>query len=362
VTTLRPGSTAELVDAVRSHPRVVAHGALTKAPLVASYGGAVRLDLTRLSGVTEYEPQEYTFTAGAGTPLREVEALLAEHGQRLPFDPPFGEEGATLGGTVAAGMNGPGRLRYGGIRDFIIGVRYVDGTGTLVRGGGKVVKNAAGFDLPKLLVGSMGRLGVIAEVTFKVFPAPQAWRTLRVTCTGLADAVACVTALGLRPLELEALEITPPDTLMIRVSGDAAAVDAHARRVAEATGRPHEQLGVEEDAAYWQAERAFAWVEEGRRLVKVPVTPRAVLELDATAERAGIGRRFGVACNVAWLTPPAELPLDRIELGGRTGLLVRGPLAAGESPWIGPMPGRAGAFARALKFALDPGQRLPALA
>ena len=113
---------------------------------------------------------EFTFTALAGTPVREIAAALAERGQYLPFDPMLREAGATLGGTVAAGLSGPGRFRYGGLRDFILGVRFVDGEGRLLRLGGKVVKNAAGFDLPKFFVGSLGRFGVLAEMTFKVFP------------------------------------------------------------------------------------------------------------------------------------------------------------------------------------------------
>ena len=111
--------------------------------------------------------------------------MLAEHGQYLPFDPPLAAAGATLGGTVAAGLSGPGRYRYGGVRDFVLGVRFVDGMGNLVRGGGKVVKNAAGFDFPKLMVGSLGRLGVLAELSFKVFPQPPAFATLAVSYHGI---------------------------------------------------------------------------------------------------------------------------------------------------------------------------------
>ena len=132
---------------------------------------------------------ELTITALAGTPVRVVQAALAAHGQHLPFDPPLARAGATLGGVVAAGTSGPGRHRHGGVRDFIIGARFVDGTGALVGGGGRVVKNAAGFDLPQLMVGSMGRLGVLVEVAFKVFPAPPAWGTLAAEAPGLDAAL-----------------------------------------------------------------------------------------------------------------------------------------------------------------------------
>src|SRR5436190_11409249 len=117
--------------------------------------------MRHLSGMMEYDPAEFTFTALAGTPLAVVQKELAGNGQYLPFDPPLAAQGATLGGTVAAGLSGPGRLRYGGVRDFIVGVQWVDGSGTVIRGGGKVVKNAAGFDFPKLFTGSLGRLGIL---------------------------------------------------------------------------------------------------------------------------------------------------------------------------------------------------------
>src|SRR5438105_916896 len=170
-----PGSVGELVEAVRSLSRVLAIGASTKPRLSAVDG--VKLCTKRLSGIIEYEPSEFTFTALAGTRISEIAAALAERGQYLPFDPVLARAGATLGGTVASGLNGPGRFRFGGLRDFILGVKFVDGEGRLLRLGGKVVKNAAGFDIPKFFVGSLGRYGVLAEITFKVFPRVAAFRT-----------------------------------------------------------------------------------------------------------------------------------------------------------------------------------------
>lgn len=154
-----------LRESGRLHPQ----GGRSK-PALAATDEADALELGQCQGVLEYEPSEFTFTALAGTPVAEVVALLVEHGQYLPFDPMLVSRGATLGGTIAANSAGPGRYRYGGIRDFLIGVRFADGRGNLVQGGGKVVKNAAGFDFPKFFVGSLGRFGVLLEVTFKVFP------------------------------------------------------------------------------------------------------------------------------------------------------------------------------------------------
>src|SRR5579872_1404103 len=181
-----PASVAELAEIVRSCPRLLAIGGGTKPRLSAVE--VPKLSLLRLAGIVEYAPAEFTFTAMAGTPLRDLAQTLAGRGQYLPFDPMFVQAGGTLGGAVAAGLSGPGRLRFGGIRDFILGTKLVDGLGRVLRMGGKVVKNAAGFDLPKFLVGSLGRFGVMAELTFKVFPAPVSTLTLKLSAKDVAAA------------------------------------------------------------------------------------------------------------------------------------------------------------------------------
>ncbi|MDX1524203.1 MAG: FAD-binding protein, partial [Anaerolineae bacterium] len=137
---LQPATIDQLQEAVRSQPRLLPRGNGSKVPLATPPGDVASLHLAELAGVLDYEPGEFTFTALAGTPVSEVNRLLAEHGQYLPFDPPLVKRGATLGGVVAAGTSGPLRYRYGGVRDFLIGVRVVDGRGQLVRAGGKVVK------------------------------------------------------------------------------------------------------------------------------------------------------------------------------------------------------------------------------
>lgn len=346
---------------MRDHPAVVPHGGLTKRPLVANDPDAARLDMTDLAGVVAYEPDEFTFTAYAGTRLHDIVALLAGHRQYMPFDPPLLDRGATIGGTLAAGLNGPGRFRFGGLRDFIIGVRFVDGTGRLIAGGGRVVKNAAGFDLPKLMVGSMGRLGVLVELTFKVFPAPSGRRTIRVACTDLSDSLGCIAALVRRPLELEALELEPPATLMIRVAGDEEGLDHHARRVGESTARPFEVYAQHDDTAYWRSLREFDWVDDEHSLVKIPITLSDVAVLDRTVEPLGLARRYGVGANVAYIAWPAARSISELDPAGVAGMVMRGEWPADASPRIGIMPADDAPFARAVKHALDPQQRLPAL-
>ncbi|MGY3438484.1 MULTISPECIES: glycolate oxidase subunit GlcE [unclassified Marinovum] len=152
------------------------------------------LETGGLSGISLYEPGALTMVAGAGTPLAEIEAALDAEGQRLAFEPGdwrglLGTEGAsTIGGVVAANVSGPRRVTVGACRDFMLGVRFVDGAGQIVKNGGRVMKNVTGYDLVKLLAGSWGTLGVLSEVSFKVLPKPEAVGVL--LCEGLSDKEA----------------------------------------------------------------------------------------------------------------------------------------------------------------------------
>ena len=220
---------AEIQDAVRGAKRVRVRGGGSKPALSLRNGedDAHLLDLTNLTGVVDYQPDEYTFTARAGTPVAEIAEMLAEKGQYMPFDPPLGERGATVGGTVAAGLSGAGRYRYGGIRDFLIGIRFVDGKGQEIRGGGAVVKNAAGFDFPKLFVGSLGRLGILTELTFKVFPQPPAFATVTADFGTLSDLLSALNAVTRSAIDLHSVDFAPAEdgwTLWVRIGGLLAAL------------------------------------------------------------------------------------------------------------------------------------------
>ena len=145
------------------------------------YGGAMRgdvLDTAAYRGIVDYEPTELVITARAGTPLAEIEAALREKGQMLAFEPPHFGDGATLGGCVAAGLSGPRRAYAGAVRDFVLGVRMLDGKGDDLRFGGQVMKNVAGYDVSRLMAGSLGTLGVLLEVSLKVLAAAASETTL----------------------------------------------------------------------------------------------------------------------------------------------------------------------------------------
>jgi glycolate oxidase FAD binding subunit len=314
------------------------------------------LDLSGLSGVTAYDPAEFTFTALAGTRLAEVARLLAEHGQFLPFDPPLVERGATLGGTVAAGLSGPGRYQYGGVRDFLIGARYLDGEGRLITAGAKVVKNAAGFDLPKLMVGSLGRLGVLVELSFKVFPRPEAYASLSLDYPRLADALESLQRLSTSPLDLHAVEIVPAAAgarLWARLAGLASAMLPRLEALRSFLGGG-EVLQDPGEGGFWQAQREFTWAPPGWALVKVPVTPKLIPGLSASLASLDCLPRYGCGGQVAWIAFSGSLhTLDEILLGeGLSGLVLSG---AGGQPRLGVRIGEA--FARRVKSALDPASR-----
>ena len=229
------------------HDRVRVRGGGSKTALSAPRSDVPTIDLASLAGIVEYEPGEYTFTALAGTPLRDVEAQLAQHGQALPFDPPLVGGGATLGGTVAAGLSGSGRHRYGGVRDFVLGVRFVDGLGRLVRGGGKVVKNAAGFDLPKLMVGSLGRLGVAGGGDLQGVSAAGGARDASAGDERRRGGRRARAATGAFAWDLEAIDIAltggAPATVDVRLAGLAGALPERIARLRDALGGGDELIG-----------------------------------------------------------------------------------------------------------------------
>src|SRR5438105_198559 len=186
------------------------------------------LDVRRYAGIVDYEPSELVLTACGGTALAEVEAALADKGQCLPFEPPhFGA--ATLGGCIAAGLSGPRRAAAGALRDFVLGVKLVDGRGRVLEFGGRVMKNVAGYDVSRLLAGSLGTLGVIAEVSMKVLPQPPAERTLRFELDE-ATALDVMHRWAAEPLAITA-NAWHDGALYVRLAGSAAAVQAATPRL-----------------------------------------------------------------------------------------------------------------------------------
>lgn len=221
---MTPENEAALADAVKT-----AKGALRiqgggTRPIGRSDGAI--LSTSGLSGIELYEPGALTLVAKAGTPVAEVEAALAAENQRLPFEPMdhrvlLGTTGTpTLGGMVAANVSGPRRIQAGACRDSLIGVRFVDGQGTIIKNGGRVMKNVTGYDLVKLMAGSYGTLGVLSEVSFKVLPGIETVSTLVLHGLEVARAVEAMSkALG-SPFEVSGAAYLPQTgQTMLRLEG-----------------------------------------------------------------------------------------------------------------------------------------------
>lgn len=181
-------------------------------------GQGRRLDLSGLSGVVLYEPAALTLVARAGTPLAEVQALLAAEGQMLAFEPDA-RDGSTIGGVAAANASGPRRVQAGACRDAMLGLRFVDGTGAVVQNGGRVMKNVTGYDLVKLLAGARGRLGVLTEIAFKTAPLPPARATLALPGLTAAQAVPALTAALTGPFDVSGAGWLPGQGALIRLEG-----------------------------------------------------------------------------------------------------------------------------------------------
>src|SRR5450830_576924 len=197
------------------------------------------LDLTPLNGITSYEPSELVVTARAGTPLADLEATLAEQGQCLAFEPPHFAPGGTVGGMVAAGLSGPARASVGGVRDFVLGVKLLNGRDELLTFGGQVMKNVAGYDVSRLMVGALGTLGVLTEISLKVLPVAPAEATL-VFALDQARALTQLHRWGGQPLPLNAScwvrdDTAPdrPELLFVRLRGAVAAVESACHKMTQ---------------------------------------------------------------------------------------------------------------------------------
>ena len=207
---------------------LVVRGGGTKAFYGQATSGDL-LDTRPCAGIVDYDPTELVITARAGTPLAEVESALAGSGQMLACEPPHFGEGATLGGMVSAGLSGPRRPYGGAVRDLVLGVRMLDGTGEDLAFGGRVMKNVAGFDVARLMTGALGTLGVLTEVSLRCLPLPKAETTRVVECTA-DDAIRMTNEWGARPIPLSAT-CHHAGLLAVRLSGALPAVEAAAKKI-----------------------------------------------------------------------------------------------------------------------------------
>lgn len=267
------GAVSEIAERIRSAAREGLKLRIRGGGTKDFYGNLPRgepLETASLSGIVAYEPSELVLVVCAGTPLRDLEGELAGAGQMLAFEPPCFGDAATVGGCVAAGLAGPRRATAGGVRDAVLGARLIDGRGASLAFGGKVVKNVAGYDVSRVLAGSLGTLGVITEVSLKVVPRPQTEATLRFDLDENAALDSVNGWLG-RPLPISA-STWFADSLWLRLSGSEAAV-----RAARIT-LGGEAMDSQEAKAFWQSVREqrhdfFAGKDPLWRISVPPTTP-----------------------------------------------------------------------------------------
>jgi len=314
------------------------------------YGRAPRgelFDTRAWAGVVAYEPTELVVTVRGGTPLAELERVLADSQQMLAFEPPHFGAAATVGGAIATGLSGPRRQAAGALRDFVLGVRLMDGRGDVLNFGGQVMKNVAGYDVSRLVAGSLGTLGIILDVSLKVLPRPACERTLRFEM-GEAEALERLNRWGGQPLPLSA-SAWRAGVLMLRLSGAEAAVGSAAAKLGG------EAIDDATAARFWNALREHddpffdqADADAAPCLWRVSV-PTSAVPLGIDGEQLvewGGGLR--------WLRTrlPAESVRARATALGGHATCFRGGARNGEV--FHPLPEAVMAIHRRLKRAFDP--------
>jgi glycolate oxidase FAD binding subunit len=347
------------------------------------------LDLSRLSGIRDYQPSELVLTAGAATPLAEIEQALAENRQMLAFEPPdwdgiygLAEADAgkrTLGGVLAANLSGPRRLKAGAARDHFLGFRGVSGRGEAFKAGGKVVKNVTGYDLPKLLAGSFGTLAALEEVTVKLLPRPETAVTLMFLGLEPEAAVRRFAAALASPWEVSAAAYLPaqltaesglsslPAVAALRLEGPAPSVAFRRERLLAELGKGGESGVLEGDAseAFWRA------VGNARPLAR-PAEPALWRISVAPARGAELAARLARECEARWYLDwggglvwaavagaedggAARIRAALREHRGGHATLVRGPAGLRRAvPVFEPQPPALAALAARVKAGFDP--------
>ena len=348
----------QLVDRIRAARADRRHLSIAGGGSKSFYGEppiGEPLDVTGLAGISSYEPTELVVTARCGTRLADLEAALAERGQCLPFEPPHfaapGEESrATVGGMVAAGLSGPSRAAAGAVRDYMLGATLVNGRGEVLSFGGQVMKNVAGYDVSRLVAGSLGTLGVIAEVSLKVLPVALATATLRFQLAEV-QALAQLNTWGGQPLPLNA-SVWHDGVLTLRLRGARAAVSAACARL----GGERVDDGAAESFWNGMREQTDPWFTAARRAAESGGSALWRLSVPQTAVPLGLDgdtlHEWGGAQR--WLhsdAPAAEVRAAAAAAGGHATLYRAIDRSAGVFAPLAPPLDR---IHRELKRAFDP--------
>jgi glycolate oxidase FAD binding subunit len=361
-----------VADAIRRDEKLDIKGGGSKGAIGAPRPEAGVLDMTGLTGVIDYDPAELVLTVRPGTPLAEVEALLAGRGQMLAFDPYdhgplFGGEAGrtTIGGVVAAGVNGSLRLSGGGVRDHLLGFRAVSGRAEAFAAGAKVVKNVTGYDLPKLAAGSWGRLFAMTELTLKVLPRPPVRATRAIEGLEPGEAVRLMAAVMGSQAEVGAAAYVPAalrsgrSLTALRILGFCPSVAARCEMVERLLAAHGAALALaeDEDAAFWQGMRALDALAGDAPLWRVNVPPSGGPAVVAALDPLGARWVLDWAGGLVWLAFDGDPALvrDAAARAGGHAMLVRAPEAMRATvPALQPPVAGVGALETRVRRAFDP--------
>lgn len=355
---MRPESEAELCEVVRSAGPLVIRGGGTRG--IGRAVGQV-LETSGLAGISLYEPGALTLVAQAGTPVAEIDSVLAVERQRLAFEVPdmrglLGRDGvSTIGGVVAANASGPRRVQVGACRDALLGVRFVDGRGDVIKNGGRVMKNVTGYDLVKLLAGSHGALGVITEVSFKVQAVPEVEVTL-LSEVGVGAGLATLRAALGSPFDVTGAAYAE-GRAMIRLEGLAGSVAYRRQELAALLGGGWDVAEGTASADLWRRVRdvtAFAGVDGA--LWKLSVKPSDAAGIVAGLADLDLRAIYDWGGGLIWLLVPqddAGAVRAAVALRGGHATLVRG-LAGMTAPVLPPEPAGVAALTAGLRAQFDP--------
>ena len=300
------------------------------------------------AGVIDYQPRELVLTVRAGTPLAEIESLMDQESQMLPFEPPHFATAATIGGTVAAGLSGPRRAYAGAVRDFVLGTRIINGKGEDLHFGGRVIKNVAGYDVSRLMVGALGTLGVLLDLSFKVLPKPASEVTLRFEMDE-ATAIRCFNEWAGQPLPLSA-SCWEDGCATLRLSGTNAGVAAAMQKLGGAEMPPIEAQ------KFWSSLRDHGqdyFVSMDKPLWRLSV-PATTPPLDLASGAAQVIEWGGA---LRWLAADVDAQVLREQIqrvgGHATMMRAAGGVASGVSVFH-PIGGKLAELNANLKRAFDP--------
>ncbi len=315
-------------------------------------GGAEELSTRGLDEIVEHSPGDFTAVLGAGVPVARAQAQFAEAGQMLGLDPPPAP-GATIGGLVATADSGPRRHHYGPPRDLVIGATVALPDGTVAKAGGKVIKNVAGYDLPKVMSGAFGTLGVIVEVAVRLHPLPEATATARLQSGDPDELARAAAELAHRPLELDSLDVryaAGEGAILARFAGATAAARASALDGFEV---------IEDDESLWEAQRAGQRAAGDGVVIRVSALPTDLPDVLRAADELGAGVVGRAGVGVSFLSLPAAdadaIEQLRADLAPSACTMLDAPAAlrAAVDPWGLPEGGEL-ALARRLKERFDP--------